>query len=51
LSELRRIATEDDVVIFGELMAGKAPFVHGLVGRLAILKISESSATCRAIRF
>jgi hypothetical protein len=42
---------EDEVVILGELVAGKAPFVRRLVGRFAILEVSESPAARRGVLF
>ena len=41
---------EDEIAIFGGLVAGIAGFVHRLAGRLAVLEISEAPAAGRGVR-
>src|SRR5205823_9657855 len=45
----RRVTGEDEVAIFGRLMAGKASFVQRLVARSAILEVGKSPAGSRGV--
>src|SRR5262249_18448764 len=47
----RRVTREDEVAIFGRLVAGEAGLVQGLVARLPVLKSGESPAATRAVLF
>jgi hypothetical protein len=42
---------ENKVARFGKLVAGEAGFVHRLVGRFAVLKVSEPPAARRGVLF
>src|SRR5215472_9321015 len=44
-SASRCVTVEDEVASFGGLVAGKAGFVHCLVRRFAVVKLSEPPAT------
>src|ERR1700694_3088703 len=41
------VTGENKVAIFGGFVAGKAGFVEGLVGRFAVVELSETPATSR----
>ena len=46
-----RVTGEDKVASFGGLVAGEAGFVHRLVARFAVRKISKSPAARRGVFF
>jgi len=46
---LRCVAGEDKVPSFDGSVTGEAGFVHNLVGRFAIIELSEPPATCRGV--
>jgi hypothetical protein len=48
---LRCVTGEDQVALFDSLVAGKAGFEHCLVGRFAVVKMSESPAAGRGVFF
>ena len=48
---LRRVTGEDKVASFGLLVAGKAGFHERLVGRFAVVEVSESPAARRGVFF
>jgi hypothetical protein len=47
----RRVTREDEVAIFGSLVAGEAGFVQRLVARFAVLEVGESPAASRGVLF
>jgi hypothetical protein len=50
-SALRCVTGKDKVASFGRLVAGEAGFVHRLVSRFAVRKVSEPPAARRGIFF
>jgi hypothetical protein len=45
----RRVTGEDEVAIFGRLVAGEASFVQRLVARFAVLEVGKSPAVSRGV--